>query len=157
METGLFWDDSDDSSASVDAGVGISMQCVVPFAVCTIVVPVIVSSVFGSHSIFAESHTDGWIGIHVQQFDLNNVFVGDALVFRNDLWRDNSYVGGAGWHQTTSNLIPLVVQMPVFWGWTYVVWAWCGGRIQAAGKHATWSSQAESSLSIVVPFMTWQI
>jgi len=116
------------------------------------------SSEWATLCAYAAAHSDGWVGITVEQFDMAGFPAGVLVDQQNFLWVDNSWWGGAGFNYGSSSAFPLAAQCAVDNQHFYHVWVRCGGFIFAAG----WSgriggSYAGSEINGNVPSITWEL
>lgn len=147
-----------DSGGSMRSALGISFRPPVTGLYMFSATPIVLYRWFTS-SWLAESHSDGWIGWFIDRFALDGTHLGPVLNLPfPELWRDNSYSTSNG-DDSRVFLNPGLglVAPPVFLrdDERYAVWVWCGGRIQAAGYHGTWNSDAESSMVVILPSISW--
>lgn len=106
---------------------------------------------------FDSAHSDGWIGLFVEEFDQNG-FLSNVLVDqRITLWTDDSWWFGAGVNTGSNSGFPLFALASVNPQHTYHIWVRCGGSISAHGLDTFGDSFAGSHINATVPSITWEI
>jgi len=112
---------------------------------------------WATYCAFASAHSDGWVGISVERFDMAGFPAGVLVDQQIFLWADNSWWTGAGYSSGSNNALPLSAQCTVDNQHTYHVWVRCGGSISAGGWHGGFGSDAWSRIFGSVPSITWEL
>lgn len=107
---------------------------------------------------YASAHSDGWVGIAVERFDMAGLPTGVLVDQKIFLWAADSGWADGGFHYGSSSAFPLFAQCTVDDQHVYHIWVRCGGSISAAG----WSgriggSYAGSRIFGSVPSITWEL
>jgi hypothetical protein len=105
---------------------------------------------------FASAHSDGWIGLRVDTYNLAGALVGTPVYQKNSLWWDDSWWSGAS-NSGSNSGYPLYARLTVDRDHYYAIRVWCGGSVSAAGWSTFSGSAAKASLSASVPSITWQL
>jgi hypothetical protein len=108
-------------------------------------------------SILNSAHSDGWVGIAVEQFDMAGIPTGVLVDQRISLWSSNTWWQGDGFNDGSNNAFPLFAQCTVDSQHFYHVWVRCGGSISAAGMNQWFGSDAGSRIFGSVPSITWEL
>jgi len=100
------------------------------------------------------AHTDGFIGVLVQSWDLSGNNFQTDMDRRIPLWSD-----GTSWTESHSDSSDGYYPSDTyFWAWSsriYVVWAWCGASCDGSSGSIFYST-AFDTLSISMPFMVFE-
>ena len=105
---------------------------------------------------FASAHSDGWIGLRVDTYNLAGALVGTPVYQKNSLWWDDSWWSGAS-NSGSNSGYPLYARLTVDKDHWYAIRVWCGGTVSAAGWSTFSGSAAQASISASVPSITWQL
>jgi hypothetical protein len=105
----------------------------------------------------ASAHSDGWIGMLVERFNLDGFPSGVVIDQRMVLWSDDSWWTGAGFFDGSNSGFPLFAQFPVDNQHFFHIWVRCGGSISSAGWAGWFGSTAGSRIIGVVPSITWEL
>jgi hypothetical protein len=107
---------------------------------------------------FASAHSDGWVGLAVDRFDLANFPAGtivDQKIFlwaANFAWLDNGNFPGS------NTAFPLMASCTVDSQHFYHIWVRCGGSVSGAGFASLLGrSSAGSGIWASVPSITWDL
>ena len=147
------------SSGTVVAGVGILFH---PPTDCpgtlSISATVGFSYEWATLCAWASAHSDGWVGISVERFDMAALPAGVLVDQKIFLWAADSGWADGGFHFGSSSAFPLFAPCTVDNQHFYHVWVRCGGSISAAG----WSgriggSYAGTRIIGSVPSITWEL
>ncbi|MBC7911943.1 MAG: hypothetical protein H7Y30_15655 [Pyrinomonadaceae bacterium] len=112
---------------------------------------------WSTYCAFAPAHSDGWIGLRVDRYNLTSgALEGTPIAQKNYLWNHDYYWYGAVDSGSNSNY-RLAAQLTVDTNHIYGIWVWCGGRIAAEGYHTVYTSSANSTMKVAVPFITWEL
>ena len=106
---------------------------------------------WGTYSVFQSSHSDGWLGLYVGQYNLSGDLDRVAVSQQISQWNDNSWWSGAGSHNGSNSGYPLSAW---FYGYSsrwYAMWVWAGGSVYGAGWSTFSGSGAISGMSLGVP------
>jgi hypothetical protein len=147
------------SSATVTAGVGIFFH---PPTDCpgTLSTSATLSFTFRWSTIcaFASAHSDGWVGLAVERFDLAGFPAGmlvDQKLFQwwaDASWADTRIFSGS------NNAFPLMASCTVDSQHFYHIWVRCGGSVSGAGfTNRIGGSDASSEIIASVPSITWEL
>jgi len=151
-------DSANASSETLTAAVGIFFH---PPTDCsgTLSISTTLSFTFNwaTYCSFASAHSDGWVGLSVEQFDLAGLPAGVLVDQKIFLWADNSWWTGAGYSSGSNNAFPLMAQCTVDNQHLYHLWVRCGGSISAGGWHGGFGSDAWSRIFGAVPSITWEL
>jgi hypothetical protein len=146
------------SSATVVVGVGIFFS---PPTDCpgTLSISASPGLTFDWHtfSILNSAHSDGWVGIAVEQFDMAGIRTGVLVDQKTFLWSSSTWWHGDGDNDGSNNAFPLFAQCTVDSQHFYHVWVRCGGSISAAGISQWFGSDAGSRIFGSVPSITWEL
>jgi len=146
------------SSASVTASVGIFFR---PVISCpgTLKISTNIGLRFdwSTFCAFSSAHSDGWLGLAVEQFDSNNFSTGMLVDLKIFLWSDDSWWGGAGSHDGSNSAFPLFAQCPVDSQHSYHIWVRCGGTVSSSGWGGWFGSAAGSRIFGTVPSIAWEL
>lgn len=112
---------------------------------------------WATYCAFASAHSDAWVGIAVERFDMAGLPTGVLVDQQIFLWADNSWWTGAGYSSGSNNAFPLSAQCTVDNQHVYHVWVRCGGSISAGGWHGGFGSDAWSHIFASVPSITWEL
>ena len=157
--SGLADDIDSPSSATVTAGVGIFFH---PPTDCpgTLSISATLSFTFGWSTIcgFASAHSDGWLGLAVERFDMAG-FPAGMLVdqklsqwWADSAWLDTEIFSGS------NTAFPLMASCTVDNQHTYHIWVRCGGSVSGAGfTNRFGGSGATSEIIASVPSITWEL
>ena len=159
IAAGLSTDFFSPSSATVTAGVGIFFH---PPTDCpgTLSISATLGFTFDWFTICALSsaHSDSWVGLAVERFDLAGFPAGMPVDQRLSQWWAD-----ASWLDTrifsgSNNAFPLMASCTVDSQHIYHIWVRCGGSVSAAGWSNRWGgSGAGSSIMASVPSITWEL
>lgn len=112
---------------------------------------------WNTSSVFASAHSDGWIGLLVERFNLDGFPAGVLVDQRIFLWSNDSWFAGAGFFNGSNSGFPLATQFAVDNQHFYHIWVRCGGSLASAGWAGWFGSQAGSRIIGVVPSITWEL
>jgi len=105
-------------------------------------------------STWATAHTDGFIAVYVQSFDLNGGDPRDEVDRRISLWSDGSADlddhadSGSGYYPSDTYFMATNARQ-------YAVWAWCNTSADGSSGTVIYS-YAFGTLSVPVPFMVFE-
>jgi hypothetical protein len=105
---------------------------------------------------FASAHSDGWIGLRVDSYNLAGALVGTPVYQKSSLWWDDSWWSGAS-NAGSNSGYPLYARLTVDQQHWYAIRVWGGASVSAAGWSTFSGSGAGASLSATVPSITWQL
>jgi hypothetical protein len=157
--TDVFTDEAQPSSAIFTAGVGIFFH---PPTDCpgtlSLSVPLSFTYRWMTLCAWANAHSDGWVGLTVESFDLAGFPTGAVVDQQLSQWWDDSWWAGAGTFTGSHSAFPLAAQCAVDNQHFYHVWVRFGGTVAAAGwSYRFGGSGAESSIVGSVPSITWEL
>ncbi|HKX10929.1 MAG TPA: hypothetical protein VJN67_22220 [Stellaceae bacterium] len=147
------------SSATVTVGVGIFFH---PPTDCpgtlSISATLSYNSEWATLCAYASGHSDGWVGLAVEQFDMAGFPTGVLVDEKIFLWASDAWWTSGGFQFGSSSAFPVSAQCTVDNQHLYHVWIRSGGSISAAG----WSgriggSYAGSRIIGSVPSITWEL
>jgi hypothetical protein len=147
------------SSATVTAGVGIFFH---PPTDCpgTLSISATLSFTFDWSIVcgFASAHSDGWVGLAVERFDLAGLPAGmlvDQKIFQ--WWSDGSWLDNGNF-PGSNNAFPLMATCTVDSQHVYHIWVRCGGSVSGAGfANLFGRSSAGSGIEASLPSITWEL
>lgn len=143
------------SSANVRAALGIYFRPQVDNGVLILTSTPALNFGWGDWCGFDSCHSDGWIGLIVGRYNLSGGFDGWSVDEMVNLWSDDSWWHGAGWHTGTNSGYSLAAWFSVDSSHWYAMWVWCGGDISADGWGTFTGSGAASTMSVTIPSITW--
>jgi hypothetical protein len=113
---------------------------------------------WGDWCTFDGASVDGWIGLYVGSYDLAGGFTGAPIDQQTRLWSDSSWWNGVGGQQGSNSGLGLYAPpIQVDNDHQYLIWAWMGGDVSAAGWHTGWGSAAGNEMFASVPSITWEM
>lgn len=117
-----------------------------------------ISDDWGDWCDFDSAHADGWIGLYVGSYDLTGAFTGAVVDQQINLWSDSSWWSGVGEQEGSNSGYGLYAPpIQVDQDHQYIIWVWCGGDVSASGWGTFSGSGAGDSLSVAVPWITWEL
>ena len=111
---------------------------------------------WGTFCAGAPSHSDGWLGLWIGQYNVAGGF--DRVVVSQQLlqWKDDSWFWDAGQRSGSNPGYPLTAWIPVSTARWYAIWVWSGGSVYGAGwgGFLASGSSANSKLNVGVPLIS---
>lgn len=104
-----------------------------------------------TYSVLDSSHSDGWLGLYVGQYNFSGDRDRVPVSQQISLWNDNSWWNGAGNHTGSNSGYPLSAWFTVDTSHYYAMWVWAGGSVYGDGWSTFSGSAAYSSMSIATP------
>jgi hypothetical protein len=152
------WTDSDNSSSASDiAQVGFAFRLPTDCATILQIASNPAFTFFWATIVqYDSAHSDGWIGLFVEEFDANGFLTGVLIDQRVPLWTDDSWLFGASDYGSNS-AFPLFAQCTVNPQHFYHIWVRCGGSVSADGGGIISWSEAVSEIKATVPSITWEL
>ena len=147
------------SSATDTAGVGIFFH---PPTDCpgTLSISATLSFTYSWSTIcgFASAHSDGWVGLAVEQFDLAGFPAGMLVDQRISQWWADASWADTRIYSGSNNAFQLMASCTVDSQHVYHLWVRCGGSISGAGfTNRIGGSGARSEIIASVPSITWEL
>jgi len=108
---------------------------------------------------FADGATYGWIGLFVQEYDINGVPSGAPIAQKIELWGDHSWYTPSGEIDLpgSNSGFPLSAQLQVDNDHSYGLFVWCGVDVYGEGDGLYSFGGARGQLSVHVPSITWEL
>jgi len=147
------------STATVTAGVGIFFH---PPTDCpgTLSISATLSFTYSWSTIcaFASAHSDAWVGLAVERFDMAGFPAGVLVDQKISQWWADASWGDARIFSGSNNAFPLMATCTVDNQHVYHIWVRCGGSISGAGWVNRWGgSGANSEIMGSVPSIIWEL
>lgn len=109
------------------------------------------------HCLCSHAGTMGWIGLHVDSYDMSGSFAGSPVNQHIHLWREKGWIVCERDFGSTTGY-PLSADLFVDTDHNYIFWVQAGGFIEADGSGPAGSmSNSLASMSITVPSITWEL
>lgn len=144
------------SGAMVRAAVGVLVQPITSGGIMFVLANPAFATAWDTICATSDAHSDGFIGLFIGQYDYRGNFVGAPVNQQIDLWNDDSWFFGAGFHEDSSGGYPLLASFIFNDNYWYAIWVWVGCDMWADGTGSGWSwSLADAALTVTVPSMTW--
>src|SRR5262249_44632355 len=107
---------------------------------------------------YASAHSDGWVGIGVERFDMAGIPAGALVDQKMFIWYSDAWWTSGGFINGSNSAFPLFAQCTVDSQHVYHVWVRCGGSISAAGwNRVVGGSYGGSRIFGSVPSITWEL
>ena len=147
----------DEMSVSARTAVGIFFQspshCISKFSFWA---NPLLSFEWATNCGFDSAHSDGFIGLFAASYDWAGNFTGILVDQMISLWSDDSWWwGNSG--SSSSRGFPLAANFQVDPDHWYALWVWCGGHVSGGGDHTFYYSNANGSMAVQVPSISWQV
>lgn len=104
------------------------------------------------------SESYGWIGLHVESFDVAGGLVGSPVDQKISLWGNACHSFGPGPQNGSYAAYPLSANLPVDTDHNYILWVRAQAHIEADGSGLFGSnSSALAEMALTVPSITWEL